>query len=492
MPEVAYAAIDLGAESGRVVVGRFDGARVTLTEAHRFANRPVQLPDGLRWNLLSLFGESLAGLHTAARETQLRGVGVDAWGVDYALLDARRRVLGLPFHYRDERTDGMPARAFERVGADELYARTGIQTMSINTVFQLLADEGSAALEGAASLALVPDLFALWLSGIASNEATAASTTGLLDARRGTWATDVIERLGIPSRLFGAITEPGTPLGPVLAHHGLPAGLGVIAVGGHDTASAFAAVPVRDEHAAILSSGTWSLLGVELGEPVLDARARAYNLTNERGVAGTIRLLRNVMGLWLLQECRRAWELDYEELHRLAEAIPSEAVALFDPDGEAFLRPTDMPARIAEACVALGQPAPADPGTVTRSILTSLACKYRLVLERLERATGREIRTIHVIGGGARNTLLCRLTADLTRRTVIAGPVEATALGNVLVQAMADGELASLAELRSAAAASARPAVHEPADGPDRADATYQRFLTLTGLSLETAAPTTA
>ncbi|HEX6389495.1 MAG TPA: FGGY family carbohydrate kinase, partial [Solirubrobacteraceae bacterium] len=295
MPDApAFAAIDLGAESGRVIRGRVDGGRVVLEVIHRFANRPVRLPDGIRWNLLALFSEALEGLGRAADGTRLSGIGVDAWGVDYALLDARLRVLGLPFHYRDARTDGMIARAHERVAREDMYAVTGIQTMPINTVFQLLADEGSAALQAAERIALVPDLFALWLTGELANEATAASTTGLLDARTGTWARELAARLGLPAAPFaGDPVASGTTLGPVLAHHAEAAGVPVHTVGGHDTASAYVAVSLRGERAAVLSSGTWSLLGLEIDEPVLDARACAYNLTNERGVEGTIRLLRN-------------------------------------------------------------------------------------------------------------------------------------------------------------------------------------------------------
>ena len=471
-----YAAVDLGATSGRVVRGSLDGGRVELEEVHRFDNRPVRLPDGLRWNLLHLFTETLTGLRRAG---ELAGVGVDTWGVDYALLDGEHRVLGLPFHYRDDRTDGMIERAFERVPAERLYAAAGIQTMPINTVFQLLADEGSAALEAAQRIALVPDLLALWLCGELANERTNASTTGLLDARSGEWATEVIGELGLPERLFGPLAEPGTELGPLLGHHDL-GDTPVYAVASHDTASAFAAVPV-DEHAAVLSSGTWSLLGLELPEPVLSDAARDATLTNERGIDGTTRLLKNVMGLWLLEESRRCWgDTSYDELHQLAkEAEPD--VPLFDPDADEFLRPGDMPARIAAACERTGQPAPDGVGATVRSILVSLACKYRWTLERLEAVSGRDVRRIHVIGGGARNDLLCRLTADLCGREVLAGPVEATALGNVLVQARGAGELASLAELRDAAAASAEPKLHEPSGDGE----TYERFLAVTGLRVE-------
>ena len=475
MPEApAYAAIDLGATSGRVVTGRLEGGRVALREVHRFPNRPVRLPDGLRWNLLHLFTEALAGLRRAG---PLAGVGVDTWAVDYVLLDGHGRVLGLPFHYRDERTAGMPERAFGRVSQAELYATTGIQTLPINTVFQLLADEGSAALAVAERLALIPDLLAHWLCGELANEATNASTTGLLDARSGDWARSVIAGLGLPDRIFGELVQPGTRLGLLLDRHALGQAP-VYAVASHDTASAFAAAPVRDEHDAILSSGTWSLVGVELPEPILTDAAREANLTNERGVDGTTRLLGNVMGLWLLEECRRQWgEVSYEELHRLAESVEAP-VPLFDPDDEAFLAPGDMPARITAACMRTGQAAPRDVATTVRSILVSLACKYRWVIEHLEAVSGREVQRIHVVGGGARNALLCRLTADVCGREVVAGPAEATALGNVLMQARAAGELGSLAELRAVAGASVEATVYEPA--PD-VDDTYGRFLDLTG-----------
>jgi len=474
-----FAAIDLGAESGRVVLGTFDGERVALDVAHRFENRPVRLPDGLRWNLLALFTEALAGLR--GLDADLRGIAVDTWGVDYALLDGAGRVLGLPFHYRDPRTAGMIARADERVPRSERYAVTGIQTMPINTVFQLLADDRAAAAE---RIALVPDLLAYWLCGELANEVTNASTTGLLDARGGTWARELIARLGLPAAPFaGDPIEAGTTLGPVLAHHEIEAP--VHAVASHDTASAFAAAPLRSPRAAILSSGTWSLLGLELDRPVLTDTARAFNLTNERGVDGTTRLLRNVMGLWIVQECRRCWGESYDELHELAAAARPD-VPLFDPDDDRFLAPGDMPARVVAACEELGQPRPDGPGEIVRSALVSLACKYRLVLDQLERAAGVEVEVVHVIGGGSRNELLCRLTADLAGRPVLAGPAEATALGNVLVQARAVGELGSLPELRVVAAASADPTVYEPAE--DAGD-TYERFLSVTGQNVKETVP---
>ena len=364
--------------------------------------------------------------------------------------------------------------------------------MPINTIFQLMADQDSPALAAAERIALVPDLFALWLSGESANEVTAASTTGLLDASAGTWARQLIGRLGLPAAPFaGEPVDSGTTLGTVLAAHEQAAGVPVHAVAGHDTASAFAAAPLRTPHAAVLSSGTWSLLGVELDEPILSEQASAFNLTNERGVDGTIRLLRNVMGLWLVQECRRHWGVDYDELHRLAEEVDGD-VALFDPDDDAFLAPDDMPAQVRAACQAAGQAPPQTQGEVVRAILTSLACKYRLVLERLIRVSGRRVDVVHMIGGGVRNELLCRLAADLLARPVLAGPVEATALGNVLMQARATGELGSLDEMRAVAAASAEPAVFEPAERREDAEAVYRRFLEVTGLAVDQPEPAIA
>jgi rhamnulokinase len=501
LPEAAaFAAVDLGAESGRVVVGWLHGGRIDVEVVHRFPNRPVQLPDGLRWDLLHLFAEALDGLCVARERAQIRSVGIDAWGVDYALLDERIRLLGLPFHHRDARTSGMVERAFARVPREELYATTGIQTLAINTAFQLLAEEGTAALERAAHIGFVPDLFALWMTGELANERTIASTSGLLDARSGEWAHELIARLGLPAAPFGELVEPGALIGRLLEEHaartGLPAGLPVRAVASHDTASAFAAAPVEaGSTPALLSSGTWSLLGAELDAPVLDERARAFDLTNERGVDGTTRLLKNVMGLWLVQECRRAWadpghELSYAELQRLAASVGDD-VPLFDPDQDAFLAPGDMPARVTAACERTGQRLDPAPAVVVRSILTSLACKYRLVLERLESATGRTFECVHVIGGGSRNGLLCRLTADILGRRVVTGPVEATALGNVLVQARAAGELSSRSDLHTVARASAGAEGHEPRAAA-AGDATYERFLALTGLGVEPAAPTPA
>ncbi len=490
-------AVDLGAESGRVICADLSDRRVTLDVVSRFETRSVRLHDGLHWDLAGIFGAILQGLAVAARDGAPDGIGIDSWGVDYALLDGGGRMLGMPYHYRDARTGAeVLERTFALVSRQELYQRTGIQTMAINTIFQLMAEPRTPAFEAARRIALIPDLLGLWLTGELLNESTIASTSGLLDARRGAWAHDLISRLGLPQAPFaGQLTEPGARLGSVLTEHadraGAAAGSPVWVVAAHDTASAFVAAPLRDEDSLVLSSGTWSLLGLEIEEPCLSAQAAAFNLTNERGIDGRIRLLRNVMGLWLLQECRREWraagsDYDYQELQRLAAAAPAQ-VALFDPDGDELLRGGGMTARIEAACVAAGQRPAAGVGELVRSILVSLACKYRLVLERLQHVSGRDVRVIHAVGGGVRNQLLCQLTADLTGLPVLAGPEEATAMGNVLVQSRALGELSSLTEMRELAARSTELRRYEPRGGR-RDDETFERFLAATGLQAQPAA----
>lgn len=489
MGKPTFGAVDLGADSGRVFAGTFDGGRVELREVHRFPNHPVWLPDGLRWNLVGLFDEAVQGLAIAAAEGGgLAGVAVDAWAVDYGLLDPDGRLLGLPYHYRDSRSQGMVERAAARVAPERHRQLTGIQAMPINTAFQLLAEEGREALAVADRLVLIPDLLSFWLSGELTNERTVASTTALLEAETGEWSSELIESLGLPSRIFGALVDPGTVVAPALSPHGLGA-TSVIATASHDTAAAFAATPAElFSAAAILSSGTWSILGMEVPEPLLDGPAGEADLSNEAGVEGTTRLLKNVMGLWLVQECRRGWaargrDLSFADLVRLAEAVDDEDAVLFDPDHPSLVEPGDMPGRIGALCTAAGSPAPSEPGRLVRSILLSLACKYRLVLERLESAVGRAAPCVHVVGGGANNSLLCRLTAELLDRPVLAGPVEASALGNVLVQAIAVGELGSLADAHAVARASVVPRRYEPQGERDRAEATYRRFLDVTGLT---------
>jgi rhamnulokinase len=484
--ETAFLAIDLGAESGRAVLGRFNGERIILEEAHRFANVPVRLPDGLHWDVLRIVKEAKDGIAKAVRNGgQIESLGVDAWGVDFALLDRDGCLIANPYHYRDLRTEGMEEKAFDRMPKDEIYGTTGIQFMPINTLYQLLSMEGSPLLQAARTLLLVPDLIGYWLTGEKACEFTAASTTQLCDARSGGWARDVLQRMRFPGHIFGQIVPPGTQLGPLLPEvaeeTGAKGRLPVTAVASHDTASAVVAVPAEIEDFAYISSGTWSLVGVELPKPAIAPEGMHANFTNEGGFGGTTRFLKNVMGLWLLQECRRTWaregrEYSYEELTRLARAAPT-AGPLLDPDHPSFLAPGNMPGRIRRFCRATHQSSPEAPGEVARCVLESLALKYRWALERAEEITGRRAGVIHVVGGGVQNTLLCQLTADATRRPVRAGPVEATALGNLMVQAYARGYLGSLEEIRAAVRGSSVE-VHEyqPTGSADEWDEAYEKL----------------
>ena len=465
MAERCYVGIDLGAESGRVMAGGFDGRRVRLDELHRFPTGPVELGDGLRWDVRRLWAEVRAGLAAAAGR-QVASVGADTWGVDYVLLSKAGEPLDLPFHYRDPRTRGVMERAFETVSRDEVYAATGVQFLPFNTLYQLLAarDRTPGLLAAADKLLLMPDYLHHCLGGAAAVEFTNATTTQLFDPAAGTWAHDLIRRFDLPARLLGTVVAPGTDLGEANADLGLgPAR--VVAPATHDTASAVAAVPTASTGRAdwaYISSGTWSLVGVEVPAAVVTPETLAHGLTNEGGAGGTYRLLKNVMGLWLVQRCRAAFGLDYDALLRLAaDAAPFRSV--IDPDDPRLLNPPDMPAAIIAVCRETGQPVPRSPGEVVRCCLESLALKYRRVIEALEAVTGTPMRAVHVVGGGARNRLLNQLTADATGRPVLAGPVEATALGNVLVQAWAAGEVGSLAELRAVVRASVEVEVFEPA-----------------------------
>jgi rhamnulokinase len=453
-----YLAFDLGAESGRAMLGTLENGRLAIEELHRFANTPVRVFDALHWDTLRLWHEIQRGLAIAGRERHLRldGIGIDTWGVDFALLGADGALADNPRHYRDPRTNGVMEQVFRIVPRAEVFAQTGIQFMQLNSLYQFYALKlaGSPALAAARTLLFMPDLLNYWLTGVARAELTIASTSQFYDPRAKTWARDLLERLGLPTGILPEIVPPGTHLGPLLDTVAGAAGLGAVPVyttGCHDTASAVAAVPAEGSNWCYISSGTWSLMGAELDEPVIDERALAQNLTNEIGAAGKVRFLKNIAGLWLLQECRRAWALEgveytYEELVRLAgDAQPARATI----DVDAFLDPGDMPRKIADHCRARGQTPPETPGEFTRTILESLAVRYRQVLESLELAAGRRFDVIHIVGGGSRNTLLNQLVADATGRTVIAGPSEATAIGNVLIQAIGAGELAGLDEARS-------------------------------------------
>jgi sugar (pentulose or hexulose) kinase len=480
---------DLGAESGRAVLGRFDGSLLALEDIHRFSNGPVRLRDSIYWDTLRLFSEVKQGMASAIRERGCKpdSIGIDTWGVDFGLLDRRGELIGNPFHYRDRRCDGMLEAAFSRVPRAEIFEQTGIQFMQINTLYQLLSMvlEGSPALSAAQTMLLMPDLFSYWLTGIVRSERTIASTSQCLDPNAGTWALPLLERLGIPGHIFPEIVEPGMVLGrvlPSIAEETGAVSVQVIAGGSHDTASAVAAVPATTGDYAYLSSGTWSLMGVELPKPVINEKALAYNFTNEGGVCGTIRLLKNISGLWLIQECRRTWAaagspLSYEEIARLADEAPL-SVAFVDPDHQDFMAPGDMPARIRNFCRQTGQKPPESIGSLARLVFESLALKYRLTLERLEELVGRRLATIHIVGGGSRNRLLSQFTADATGRVVVAGPVEATAAGNALMQLIALGELRGIEDGRAVVRASFQTETYEPRD-THRWEETYQGFLKL-------------
>jgi rhamnulokinase len=466
------AAVDLGAQSGRVAVGRFDGERLSVTEVHRFDNVPVRIGRTLHWDVLRLYRDALDGLRAAGREAgRVDAVAVDSWAIDFGLLDRGGRLLQNPAHYRD----GRRARAMEgvvrRVPARELYERTGIQLMPINTLFELgaMAADGDPALGVADTLLLIPDLIHYWLCGARSSEFTNATTTQCFDPRAGAWAIDLLERLDVPAGIFPEVVRPGTRLGRLshqVAEDTRLDGTEVIAAATHDTGSAVAAIPLRGSASAYISAGTWSLVGVEVREPLITDAAFAANLTNEGGVGGTFRLLRNVTGLWLVQECRRAWALEGHDysFHQLV-ALAKEAPPLrsfVEPNDPAFADPGDMPARVRAFCAHTGQPEPVGPGAVVRCILESLALKHAQTVELLAAVTGAAPDVIHVVGGGARNELLCRWTADAAGLPVVCGPEEATLLGNLLVQAIALGEIGSLADAREIVAASFGTTTYEP------------------------------
>jgi len=485
--EIHGLAFDLGAESGRVVLGGFDGCRLRTRELHRFPNVPVRIPAGEHWDVLGLFREITQGLARGGVEAggTVATVGIDTWGLDFALLARDGTLLGSPHTYRDHRTQGVMARALERVPRERVFADTGIQFMEINTLYQLLALSARTPeiLDAARTFLMIPDLFNYWLTGERACEYTDATTTQCLRVGTTTWARELLEALGLPTRVFPAVTPPGSILGPLLgpvADEAGMRGVRVVAPACHDTASAVVAVPAVGHHFAYISSGTWSLVGVELPEPLVSDTAREENLSNEGGVAGTIRLLKNVMGLWLLQGCRRAWgaagELpSYDTLVGEAERAPGLG-PLIDPDHPSFLRADDMPGAIHAYLARTGQTPPTSRGGIVRCVLESLALQYRRVIESLERVTGRSLSTIHMVGGGARNRLLCQLTADATRRVVTAGPIEATTVGNLAMQLMALGALGSLREIREVVRRSFEIHTHEPRGG-DVWETAYAGFL---------------
>lgn len=481
-----FLAFDLGAESGRGVVGFFDGEKLSLEDVHRFPNGPVRVLDSLHWDVLRLWSEVKEALRLTARThgAELEAIGVDTWGVDFGLLSPWGKLLGSPYHYRDARTDGMMEEAFRRVPREEIFERTGIQFMKLNALYQLLAMRvGEFPLLGLADkLLMMPDLFNYFLTGEKVCEFSEATTSQFYDPRKGDWSTELLTKMDIPTHFLAPIVQPGTVLGGLLPSVAEDAGLGpvqVVAPACHDTGSAVAAVPATGTNHCYLSSGTWSLLGVEVTEPIITPRSLELNFTNEGGVCGTFRFLKNIMGLWLVQESRRQWEregdeLSYNELTQLAEAAPP-FVSLVEPDDESFLAPGDMPGRIRAFCERTGQPAPQDKGAVVRCALESLALRYRSVIESLEEVTGRKIEVVHIVGGGSQNNLLNQLTADCTGRPVVAGPVEATAIGNVLFQAMGRGHLSSLDEAREVVRRSFEVTTLEPKED-ERWEAAFAQY----------------
>jgi len=459
----AFAAVDLGASSGRVMLGRVGPEHLTLTEVHRFRNGGVRLPDGLYWDVLGLYTDVLTGLRAAAREEHLAGLAVDSWAVDYGLLDARGALQGNPRHYRDPRTDAVIDDVHAKLDPARLYGVTGLQFLPFNTLYQLAAEP---VLDGRRAL-LVPDLLGYWLTGRQVAEETNASTTGLLDARTGGWSPPLLEALGLPHGLLPDVITAGEVLAPLTGEVGAEIGvdyaLPVTTVGSHDTASAVVGVPAETDRFGYISCGTWGLVGVELDAPVLTEDSRKANFTNERGVDGTIRYLRNVMGLWLLSESMRTWDLrgvgvELDDVLTAAAALAAGGPRI-DPDDPVFLPPGDMPSRIVEAA-GLRDP---EPAAVVRCILDSLAVAFAEAMADAERLSGRPVEVVHLVGGGSQNALLCQLTADAMARPVVAGPVEATALGNVLVQARTHGVLSGdLAALRGRVRTASRLRRYEP------------------------------
>jgi rhamnulokinase len=469
-----FAAVDLGAQSGRVAVGRFDGEHLSVTEVHRFPNVPVKTADTLNWDILGLYRDVIDGLAAAAREAgRVDSVAVDSWAVDFGMLASNGRLVGNPVHYRDARRAQAMDGVFADVPARELYERTGIQLLPINTVFELgaMAAERDPVLDAAETLLLIPDLVHYWLCGSRASEFTNATTTQCFDPRAGSWAFDLLERLDIPSRLLPEVVLPGTQLARLREGVAEETRLGaamVVAVATHDTGSAVAAVPFRQPSSAFISAGTWSLVGLEVPLPVISDASFAANLTNEGGVGSTFRLLRNVTGLWLLHECRHAWALEghdysFDQLVALAKEAPPFR-SLIEPNDPAFTHQGDMPARVRAFCAHTGQPEPVEPGAVARCVLESLALKHAQTIDVLASVTGTAPEEIHLVGGGARNELLCRWTANAAGIPVLSGPEEATLLGNLLVQAMSLGEFASIQEGREVIRASVAPTTYEPQD----------------------------
>ena len=489
MKSPSFVAVDLGAESGRVILGTLNGEQIQLEEVHRFSNGGVRLGENLHWDVLHLWQEIKVGLSLADKQSggELRSIGLDTWGVDFGLLDVNDNLIGNPYHYRDSRTDGMMDAVLKQIPHEEVYAQTGIQFMQINSLYQLysMIQAGDPALSIARTFLNMPDLFNFFLTGEKASEFSIATTTQCYNPLKQTWAFDLLTALGIPTNIFREIISSGTVLGELRSSLAGELGLGgipVVASAGHDTACAVAAVPASSPEYIYLSSGTWSLMGVELDDPMIDTTILEANLTNEGGVGGKIRFLKNIVGLWLLQECRRIWsqnglDYDYNQLTRMAIDAPAFG-PLVDPSDQRFLAPDDMVAAIQSYCRDTGQAIPMERGTIVRCIIESLALEYRRVAEQISQLTGSQYSVIHIIGGGSQNQMLNQLAANATGRKVVAGPVEATAVGNILVQAMAVGEIATLGEGRSIVRKSFPLVTYQPEDAAAW-DETFEHYSNL-------------
>ncbi|MCI3922597.1 rhamnulokinase [Paenibacillus sp. TRM 82003] len=484
-------AFDLGASSGRAVVGRLEDGKLVIEEIHRFPNDPVQAAGRLYWDILRLYHEIKQGIVKARqRGIEVRSIGIDSWAVDFGLIGANGELVTNPYHYRDHHTDGMMEEVFAKLGRSEIYAKTGLQFLQFNTMYQLaaLVKADSPALSAADKLLMIPDLLRYFLTGVMKGEYTNASTTQLLGAVDRAWDEALARGVGVDPSLLPDVVQPGTvvgPLSPGVCEELVVPPIPVVTVAEHDTASAVVAVPALEADFAYLSCGTWSLLGTELKQPVLTEQALAWNFTNEGGIDGTYRLLKNIMGLWLVQECKRSWDKagkshSFAELVRYAEgAAPFSAY--IDPDDDQFLNPVDMPEQVRSYCRATGQPVPDSEGEIIRVVLESLAMKYRWVLERTERLAGKTFGGLHIVGGGIQNELLCRLTANAIQRPVWAGPAEGSAIGNVVVQLIAAGDIADLASARRIVRDSFGVATYEP-EASDAWAKQYERFCKATKL----------
>lgn len=484
-----YIAVDLGAESGRVMLGALKKNKLQIREIHRFSNGGVSLGKNLYWNMLGLWRGIKRGLAKASDQSEghLLSVALDTWGVDFGLLDANDNLIGIPYHYRDDRTNGMMETAFKRVSRDEIYAQTGIQFMQLNSLYQLfaMAQANDPRLSVAQTFLNMPDLFNFFLTGVKANEFTISTTTQCYNPLKKDWAYDLLHALEIPTHILGTIVDPGTVLGKLRSSLSEELDLvdrSVVAGAGHDTASAVAAVPASNPDYIYLSSGTWSLMGVELDQAMINAATLEANMTNEGGVDHKIRFLKNMVGLWIVRECRRQWtrngtELGYDHLTRLAEDAPSFGSFVLSDD-DRFLAPKNMVVAIQSFCQETGQTVPSTKGEIVRSVLESLALAYRNVAEQIDNLTGKTHSTIHIIGGGSQNQLLNQFTANATGKPVIAGPVEATAIGNILIQAIAMEEIPSLSEGRKIVRNSFDLEVFEPEDTLAWDDA-YAQYLHL-------------